>query len=34
VIFLKQLHEDNEPEQGKKFLRFDRELDGASFGPM
>ena len=34
VIFLKQLHEDKEPEQGKKFLRFDRKLDGANFGPM
>ncbi len=33
TIVLKQLHEDNESEQGKKFLRLDRKLDGADFGP-
>lgn len=34
LIFLKQLHEDDEPKQSKKFLSFDRELDGAAFGPL
>ena len=34
AVFLKQVRENNESEQGKKFLRFDRMLDGANFGPM
>jgi putative transposase len=34
MIFLEQLHGDNSSEQGKKFLRLDRKLDGEGFGPV
>ena len=34
MTFLEELHKDNESEQGKKFLQFDRKLDGEGFGPV
>ena len=34
MIFLEELHKDNQSEQGKKFLRLDRDLDGEGFGPV
>ena len=34
VIFLKELQKDDKSEQGKKFLRLDRKLDGEGFGPI
>jgi putative transposase len=34
MIFLEELHKDNKSEQGKKFLRLDKKLDGAGFGPV
>ena len=34
MIFLEQLHRDNNLKQGKKFLCLDRKLDGEGFGPV
>ena len=34
VILLEALRKNHDLGQGKKFLRFDRELDGARFGPV
>lgn len=34
VRVLERLRKDREPESGKKFVRFDRELDRATFGPL
>ena len=34
LAILQQLQRDAEPEKGKRFLRFDRELDRAGFGPQ
>jgi len=34
AIFMEELHRDNKLEQGKKFLRLDKKLDGAGFGPV
>src|ERR1700690_2128300 len=33
-IVLEELHKNDKLEGGKKFLRFDQELDGADFGPL
>jgi putative transposase len=33
-IALEALHKNDKLEGGKKFLRFDQELDGAGFGPV
>ena len=34
LAILQQLQRDAEPEKGKRFLRFARELDRAGFGPQ